>query len=251
MPHVTKVVTRDGLPMTYDSGDYVECQRRALAAAGWSDFARAPRGARREGRCIGIGLSNYVEGMTRAVQSAASASGHPGQISVTTGAAAQGQGTYTMLAQLPRRLGVAPAAIRVIAAIPRRARSATAPMRAARRCRGQCRAPRARQVADKARAAATAMLEVAPDDLELVDGFVRVRGVPELKRSLGESRMRSAASRDSRCRPTSRPGSPPRSTTSHPRSPTPTARMSPRSRSTLKPATCASRVTSWCTTAGA
>src|SRR5436190_13162931 len=28
MPYVTPVVTRDGLPMTYDSGDYVECQRR-------------------------------------------------------------------------------------------------------------------------------------------------------------------------------------------------------------------------------
>src|SRR5690349_5483670 len=38
MPYVTKIVTRDGLPMTYDSGDYVECQRRALEASGWSDF---------------------------------------------------------------------------------------------------------------------------------------------------------------------------------------------------------------------
>ena len=36
MPYVTKVVTRDGLPMTYDSGDYLECQRRAQAAAGWA-----------------------------------------------------------------------------------------------------------------------------------------------------------------------------------------------------------------------
>src|SRR5207253_2934089 len=37
MPYVTKVVTRDGLATTYDSGDYVECQRRALEAAGWGD----------------------------------------------------------------------------------------------------------------------------------------------------------------------------------------------------------------------
>ncbi len=43
----------------------------------------------------------------------------------------------------------------------------------------------ARMVADKAKQAASAMLEVAPDDLELADGFVRVKG-SDLKRSLGE-----------------------------------------------------------------
>src|SRR5438045_5335015 len=44
----------------------------------------------------------------------------------------------------------------------------------------------ARMVAEKARQAASAMLEVAPDDLELADGAVRVRGVPDLKRTLKE-----------------------------------------------------------------
>jgi len=41
-------------------------------------------------------------------------------------------------------------------------------------------------VAEKVRKAAAAMLEVAPEDLELVDGMVRVKGVPEMKRSLAE-----------------------------------------------------------------
>src|SRR6185503_4065504 len=44
----------------------------------------------------------------------------------------------------------------------------------------------ARAVADKAKLVASAMLEVAPDDLEIVDGEVRVRGVPGMKKSLGE-----------------------------------------------------------------
>jgi carbon-monoxide dehydrogenase large subunit len=44
----------------------------------------------------------------------------------------------------------------------------------------------ARAVADKAKAVASAMLEVSADDLEIVDGEVRVRGVPDMKRSLGE-----------------------------------------------------------------
>ncbi len=41
-------------------------------------------------------------------------------------------------------------------------------------------------VADKAKLVASSMLEVAADDLEIADGEVRVRGVPEMKRSLGE-----------------------------------------------------------------
>src|SRR5204862_489313 len=43
----------------------------------------------------------------------------------------------------------------------------------------------ARMVADKARQAAAAMLEVSPDDLELAEGAVRVKG-SDLKRTLGE-----------------------------------------------------------------
>jgi len=43
----------------------------------------------------------------------------------------------------------------------------------------------ARMVAEKARQAAAAMLEVAPDDLELIDGIVRVKGA-DLKRTLGQ-----------------------------------------------------------------
>ena len=48
-PTSRRCVTRDGLPMTYDSGDYLECQRRALAAAGWTDFPARREAARRAG----------------------------------------------------------------------------------------------------------------------------------------------------------------------------------------------------------
>ena len=44
----------------------------------------------------------------------------------------------------------------------------------------------AQSVAEKAKAAASALLEVAPEDLELKDGEVRVVGVPKLRKSLGE-----------------------------------------------------------------
>jgi carbon-monoxide dehydrogenase large subunit len=189
MPYVTKVVTRDGLPMTYDSGDYFECQRRVLEAAGWSDFPARREAARRAGRLIGIGLSNYVEGTGRGpFESASVRIGPSGEIFVATGAAAQGQGTHTMLAQIAAdTLGVSPDAIQVTAGD-----TAASPLGhgayASRQAvtAGNALAMAARMVAEKAKQAAASMLEVAADDLELADGAVRVKGVAGLQRGLGE-----------------------------------------------------------------
>jgi carbon-monoxide dehydrogenase large subunit len=175
--------------MTYDSGDYPECQRRALAAAGWKDFPARQAAARREGRWIGIGLCNYVEATGRGpFESASVRIGPSGQIVVTTGATAQGQGTKTMLAQLAADvLRVAPETIHVIdgdtdasplglgAFASRQAVTAGNAVHVA-----------ARAVADKAKKAAAVLLEAAPEDLEFLDGDVRVKGVPGLKKSLAE-----------------------------------------------------------------
>ena len=49
MPYPTPMPQRDGGAMAYDSGDYPESQRRALAAAGWAEFP-ARRAAARRGR---------------------------------------------------------------------------------------------------------------------------------------------------------------------------------------------------------
>ena len=189
MPYVTPVKTRDGMAMTYDSGDYPECQRRALAAAGWSDFPARRAAALRNGRRLGIGLSNYVDGTGRGpFESAAVRVGPSGRIFVTTGAAAQGQGTRTMLAQLVAGvLGVEPREVHVTdgdtAASPL-GLGAYASRQAV--TAGNAAHLAALMVADKARRAVSTMLEVAPDDLELRDGEVRVKGVPQMKRTLGE-----------------------------------------------------------------
>jgi carbon-monoxide dehydrogenase large subunit len=189
MPYVTEVVTRDGLPMTYDSGDYPESQRRALAAAGWSDFRARQQAARKQGRFIGLGLSNYVEGTGRGpFESVSVRIGPSGTITVATGATDQGQGTHTMLAQLAAEtFGVTADRVQVIAGD-----TAASPLGhgayASRQAvtAGSALHIASRLVADKAKQVASAMLEVSADDLELADGEVRVRGVPGLKKSLGE-----------------------------------------------------------------
>jgi carbon-monoxide dehydrogenase large subunit len=189
MPYVTPVVTRDGLPMTYDSGDYPESQRRALAAAGWSDFPARQEASRKQGRFIGLGLSNYVEGTGRGpFESVSVRIGPSGKIVVATGATDQGQGTHTMLSQLAAEtFGVTPDRVQVIAGD-----TTASPLGhgsyASRQAvtAGNALHIAARLVADKAKQVASAMMEVSADDLELVDGEVRVRGVPGMKKSLGE-----------------------------------------------------------------
>jgi carbon-monoxide dehydrogenase large subunit len=189
MPYATPVRQRDGSVMTYDSGDYPECQRRALAAADWDGFPQRRDGARREGRWLGIGLSNYVEGTGRGpFESVAIRIGPSGQIMVSTGATAQGQGTQTMLAQLAASaFGVTADAIHVVcgdtAATPL-GLGAYASRQAV--TAGNAAYLAAKSVADKAKAAASFMLEASPEDLEFQDGDVRVRGVPKLKKSLAE-----------------------------------------------------------------
>jgi carbon-monoxide dehydrogenase large subunit len=109
MPYAVGLVFRDGKPVVYDSGDYPACQEKALALGDWADFRARQAAALKNGRHIGIGLANYVEGTglgpfegvsVRVLQN--------GTVAVRTGAAPQGQGHKTMLAQIcAERLGVA------------------------------------------------------------------------------------------------------------------------------------------------
>jgi aerobic carbon-monoxide dehydrogenase large subunit len=189
MPYPTPVRQRDGGAMTYDSGDYPECQRRALAAAGWSDFPARRAAARREGRLIGIGVGNYVEGTGRGpFESASIRIGASGKILVTTGATAQGQGVKTMLAQIAADvLEVSPGDIHVIdgdtAASPL-GLGAYASRQAV--TAGNAVYCAARIVAEKIRKTAAALMEASADDMELAGGVVRVKGVPGMKRSFAE-----------------------------------------------------------------
>lgn len=192
MPYTVPIVQRDGAVMSYDSGDYPECQRRALAAAGWADFPARQAEARRRGRWIGIGLANYVEATGRGpFESGSVRIGPSGTIVATTGATAQGQGTKSMIAQLvAAQLGVRPEQIQVMDgdtdASPLGLGSFASRQAVTA---GNAAHLAALAVADKAKRAAATMLEVAPGDLELAEGWVRVTGVPEMKRSLGEVAM--------------------------------------------------------------
>ncbi len=187
MPYRTPVVQRDGAAMIYDSGDYPESQRRALAAAGWDDFPARQEAARRDGRWLGIGLANYVEATGRGpFESAAISIGPSGKIIVTTGATEQGQGLKSMLARVAASvLGVAPQDITVVAGDTEATPLGMGAFASRQTVTaGNALHLAARELKQKALDVASTLLEAASDDLELAEGSVRVKGAPQMAVSL-------------------------------------------------------------------
>jgi len=101
MPYAVGLLFRDGKPLIYDSGDYPKGQQAALTLANYESFRERQRAALDQGRLIGIGIGNYVEGTglgpfegvtVRVLQN--------GKVAVATGATNQGQGIRTTLSQI-------------------------------------------------------------------------------------------------------------------------------------------------------
>src|SRR6202011_626667 len=100
MPYNVGLVFRDGKPLVYASGDFPLSQARAVALSDYDGFRARQASARAEGRFIGIGIGNYVEGTglgpfegvtVRILRN--------GKVAVATGATSQGRGTRTTLSQ--------------------------------------------------------------------------------------------------------------------------------------------------------
>ena len=101
MPYTTQLKARGGTPVVLDSGDYPGCHAEILQRAGWADFPVRKEAALAQGRYIGIGLANYCKGTGRGPFESATVRVAPsGKVHVYSGAAAMGQSTRTMLAQI-------------------------------------------------------------------------------------------------------------------------------------------------------
>ncbi|HZT06044.1 MAG TPA: xanthine dehydrogenase family protein molybdopterin-binding subunit [Chloroflexota bacterium] len=184
----------------YDSGDYPAMLRKALDLVDYQGALREQETARRAGRLVGIGIATGVEPGGSNLSYGMLISG-PGQllsgqgeaarvrmetdgtVSVLTGGLDAGQGHATALAQIVAdELGVSVERVRV----PTTFDSASHPYVMAsgnysNKFHGQDTAAvigAARRVRDKLLQRAATHLEVAPEDLELRDGMIVVRGAP-------------------------------------------------------------------------
>ncbi|MGI9596201.1 MAG: molybdopterin cofactor-binding domain-containing protein, partial [Acidimicrobiales bacterium] len=180
-PYQPGHTTATGAPVSYDSGDFQGCLDLVKDLADYDGFARRQTEARTRGRHIGIGISSYIEDTGMGPYEGATVRVQPsGKVLVQAGTASQGQGHATVFAQVvadqlgvgvddvvfqsadtalfPR--GVGTVASRTIVSAGTAIHNAASDVRA------------------KAIALAADLLEASPDDLELAEGRVSVKGSP-------------------------------------------------------------------------
>jgi carbon-monoxide dehydrogenase large subunit len=194
MPYKVGIISRDGRPVTYDSGDYPASQARALQAARYEDFAARQAAARKAGRYIGIGISNAVESTGLGPYEGATVRiGTTGKVVLYTGATPHGQSHKTTLAQIAADpLGVSYEDVTVATADTREIAFGVGTFAARTAVNaGSSTHIAAIEVAKKVKQIAADMMEVSPDDLELRDGFACVRGVPGMRKSFRDIAVKS------------------------------------------------------------
>ena len=182
-PFNNEIIYQDFAPLVYDSGNYEPVLKKALDMIGYEAFVKEeqPR-LRAEGKRVGIGVVCYVEGTGigpyegARVQVQAS-----GKVSVVTGVGTQGQGHFTSFAQIvAEQVGVDVKDIEVVTGDTDQFHwgSGTFASRGAV-VAGNAINEAARNVRQKILKLASEQLEAAEEDLEIVDGQVRVKGVPQ------------------------------------------------------------------------
>jgi aerobic carbon-monoxide dehydrogenase large subunit len=179
MPYDQGMMFQDGRPLIYDSGDFPESLRRALAMVDWDGFAQVRAAARVEGRRVGIGLAAYVEGTGVGPYEGAHVRVETtGDVVVATGLTTQGQGHQTSFAQVAAQvLGVSVERVSVTTGDTRRFAYGvgTFASRAAVMS-GNAVADAAGKVRAKALRLAARALGADESELELHDGEITVRG---------------------------------------------------------------------------
>jgi carbon-monoxide dehydrogenase large subunit len=185
----------------FDSGDYPQAVRRALQALDWDGWRAKQEQGLPDGRRIGLGLSIYCEQAAHGTSvyygwGIPMVPGHEqcqarlspdGVLELRIGAHSHGQGMETSFAQIANELlGVDPANVRLIHGDTALTPYSTGTWGS--RCAvmsGGAVATACEEIGRRVRQIAGKLMEVAAEDLELVDGEVRVAGT-DRKMTLAE-----------------------------------------------------------------
>ena len=208
-PYHNEIIYQDFVPLVYDSGDYEPLLDEALERIGYHKFINEIQPKLRvEGKHVGIGIVAYVEGTGIGPYEGAKVQVMgSGRVSVVTGVGTQGQGHYTSYAQIvAEQLGVGVDRIDVVTGDTDQFYwgAGTFASRGAV-VAGNAINEAAKVVRQKILKHAAEYFEAAEEDLELVDGQVRVKGVPQKAISLGELAGKANPTRGA-VKPGSEPG---------------------------------------------
>src|SRR5438093_1123518 len=101
LPYRPGLTYKDGVPISYDPGDFPRAFERALGLLGYDDWRRRQTAQAGTARRIGVGLACYAQGTGLGPYEGATVRVDPsGKVYVLIGVAAQGQGHATTLAQI-------------------------------------------------------------------------------------------------------------------------------------------------------
>ena len=189
-PYSNEIIFQDFAPLVYDSGNYEPALDRALELIGYEEFRREEQPQRvAAGERVGIAVVNYIEGTGIGPYEGARVTVEAsGKVSVATGVGTQGQGHFTSFAQVVgEQIGVAVADVHIVTgdtdlfywgAGTFASRGAVVVGNAMHAAAAKVRAKILKLAGEK--------LEAAEEDLELIEGRVRVKGMPQTSISLGE-----------------------------------------------------------------
>jgi aerobic carbon-monoxide dehydrogenase large subunit len=208
-PYDNEIIYQDFTRLSYDSGDYAPILERALELIGYEDFLadEQPR-LKAQGRRAGVGIACYVEGTGigpyegAKVQVQAS-----GKVSVATGIGTQGQGHFTVFAQIAAdQVGVDARDVDVVTGDTDQFYwgAGTFASRGAV-VAGTAVFEAGKAVREKILRLAAEHFECAEEDLEMGDGGVSIVGVPGKTVRLGELAMKANPMRGA-VRPGAEPG---------------------------------------------
>ena len=207
-PHNHEIMFQDSAPLVYDSGDYLPALEEAASTIGYDELVRDQTRRRSGTRRVGVGIACYVEGTGIGPYEGARVTVEPsGKVRVATGVGTQGQGHYTVFAQIVADvLGVAVADVQVVTGDTREFQwgTGTFASRGAAVAGSACHAA-AMLVRDKIVKLAASLLGAEAGDLELADGRVTARGAPERTISLADLAARANPLRGA-VRPGTEPG---------------------------------------------
>ncbi len=194
-PYNHEIIFQDFAPLTFDSGDYLPALETAVDMIGYEQFLKEeqPR-LQAEGKKVGVGIAAYVEGTgIGPYEGARITVGTSGKVSVATGIGTQGQGHFTSFAQIVAdEVGVDVRDVYLVTGDTDQFHwgAGTFASRGAV-VAGSAIHAAATEVRKKILKLAGEQLEVAQDDLDLADGEVRVKGVPETAIKLGQLAMQA------------------------------------------------------------
>ena len=178
---------------------------RALALIDYDGFRKEQEAARAKGRYLGIGFATFIEAAPGPAEmrpggglfggERAKVSLQPdGHLVVTTAQAPHGQGHETTLAQVAAdEMGVPFEHVRVVHGDTRQTPFSvigTGGSRSATWATGATLVS-TRKLKEQVLAIASGMLEISPDDLEIVDGVVTPKGVPQKALPLAQIAMKA------------------------------------------------------------